>query len=200
PLVRATMVVTILANLGFSGTFGVALIVLSRNLSPNPVTLGLLLAAVGVGGIVGGLGAGLLARRRRRGLAIIALWVFAGLLIVALPFIAGPASLLALAPEIGLSAQARIGVIAAMLGVIGVVLALGDTLVLTIMQQRIAPEYMARVFSVQFLAGGIGQPLSLVAAGALVATYGPGVVFVLGGALVLLAITLGATSREIRHL
>ncbi|HEY7983527.1 MAG TPA: MFS transporter [Ktedonobacterales bacterium] len=200
PLVRATMVVTILANLGFSGAFGVALIVLSRNLSPNPVTLGLLLAAVGVGGIVGGLCAGLLARRRRRGLTIIALWVLASLLMVALPFVAGPASHLALAPDLGLGAQVRIGVIAGMLGLIGVVLALGDTLVLTIMQQRIAPEYMARVFSVQFLAGGIGQPLSLVGAGLLVAAYGPGIVFVIGGALVLLAIMLGATSREIRHL
>jgi predicted MFS family arabinose efflux permease len=200
PLVRATMAVTVLANLGFTGTFGVALIVLSRNLSPNPVTLGLLLAAVGVGGILGGLGASLLSRQRRRALTIIALWVLGGLLTMALPLVAGPASRLPFALDLGLGVDARIGAIAGMLGLIGLILALGDTIVLTIMQQRLAPEYLARVFSVQFLAGGIGQPLSLVAAGALVAAYGPGVVFLAGGALVLLAIALGATSRELRHL
>jgi hypothetical protein len=149
---------------------------------------------------VGGLCAGLLARQRRRGLLALALWVIAGVLVVALPFVAGPASHLALAPDLGLDAQTRTGVIAAMLGMVGLILAIGDTMFLTIMQQRIAPDYLARVFSVQFLAGGIGQPLSLVAAGALVAAYGPGVVFVIGGALVLLAIALGATSREIRQL
>jgi MFS family permease len=200
PLVRATMLVTIFGNLGFAGAFGVALIVLSRNLSPNPVTLGVLLAAIGLGGIVGGLSASLLARQRRRGVIGLSLFALGGLLLGAVPFMAGPASHLAFAPIFALDPTTRIALVAGTLGVLGLTLAIGDTMFLTVMQQRIAPEYLARVLSVQFLAGGVGQPLSLIAAGALVAAYGPGVVFLIGSALVLLAIALGATSREVRNL
>ena len=52
-------------NLAFTGTFGIALIVLSRNLDPSPVTLGLLLGACGIGGVLGSLAAGPTGRRRR---------------------------------------------------------------------------------------------------------------------------------------
>jgi MFS family permease len=200
PMVRATMLVTIFANLGIAGTFGVALIVLSRNLSPNPVTLGVLLAALGAGGIVGGLSASLLARRRRRGSIGLALFALGGLLLGAVPLVAGPASHLAFIPDLALDPTKRIALIAVTLGILGLTVAIGDTIFLTVMQQRIAPAFMSRVLSVQFLAGGLGQPLSLMVAGALVAAYGPGVVFLIGSALVLLAIALGATSRELRNL
>jgi MFS family permease len=200
PLVRATMVVTIFANLGFTGVFSVALVVLSRNLSPNPVTLGLLLAAIGVGGIIGGLSAGLLARRRRRGVFGLALFALGGALMGVVPFVAGPAGQLTIAPNLGLDTHTRILLIAVLLGILGLTLAIGDTTFLTVMQQRIAPEYLARVLSVQFLAGGIGQPLSLVVAGAPVAAFGPGVVFLIGSGLALFAIALGALSREVRDI
>jgi MFS family permease len=200
PLVRATMLVTIFANLGFTGVFSVALVVLSRNLSPNPVTLGLLLAAIGVGGIIGGLSAGLLARLRRRGVLGLALFALGGALMGAVPFVAGPAGHLAIAPNLDLDQHMRIILIAVLLGILGLTLAIGDTMFLTVMQQRIAPEYLARVLSLQFLAGGIGQPLSLVVAGAVVAAYGPGVVFIIGSGLALFAIALGALSREVRDI
>jgi hypothetical protein len=64
--------------------------------------------------------------------------------------------------------------IAAAMAIAGFVIALGDTMLVTIMQQRIAPEYLARVSSIQIFAGSLMQPLALVGAGVLVATAGPG--------------------------
>jgi MFS family permease len=75
PLMRSTVVVSVLGNLAYAGTFGVALLLLSRSLNPSPVTLGLLLGACGVGGVLGGLMAGVVGRRRRRGPLILFLWL-----------------------------------------------------------------------------------------------------------------------------
>lgn len=198
PLIRSTMMVTVLGNLGFAGTLGVALIVLSRNLSPSAVTLGILLAAAGVGGVVGGLAAGLLGRLRRRGVAGLLLFGVSGILMAFVPVAAGPAGRLPV--ELALSTNAHIALVAGLLGVVGLILALGDTMFITVMQQRIAPEYMARVFSAQFVAGGISQPLSLVGAGYLAAVYGPGVAFLAGAGVLLLGIVLGLLSRELREI
>jgi MFS family permease len=200
PLVRSTMLVTIFGNFGFAGALNVALILLSRNLSPSPVTLGVLLAAAGVGGVVGGLSAGLLARLRRRGLVVLVLYGLAAVFLGLVPVVAGSASHLPFALNLGLDTTTRIGIVAGLMALIGLIVGLGDTMVLTIMQQRIAPEYMARVFSAQFLAGGITQPLSLVVAGYLAATYGPGIAFVGGGAVLLIGILVGLTSRELREI
>jgi hypothetical protein len=98
-----------------------------------------------------------------------------------------------------LDLDTRVGLIAALLGIVGFILSIGDTMFITIMQQRIAPDYLARVFSVQMVAGGITQPLSLVAAGYVAATYGPGIAFVGAGAVFLGAVVLGLASRELRH-
>ena len=200
PLIRATMLVTTIANLGIAGTVSVALIVLSRNLSSSPVTLGLLLAAVGLGGIIGGLSAVIFARLRHRGMMALLLWGVGGILLALIAVVAGPAGHLPLVPDLGLDSTTRIGAVAALLGCIGVIAALGDTVILTLMQQRVAAEYLARVFSVQFVAGGITQPLSLVLAGIIAATYGPGIVFVVGGALLVFAVMLGMFSRELRRI
>jgi hypothetical protein len=197
PLLRTAMAVTILGNFAFAGTMNVSIIVLARNLTPSPVTLGVLLALVGVGGILGGLSASLLGRARRRGPIAMALWIVIALLIAAIPFAAGPAGNLAV--WLPLAANLRIPAVAALLGLIGLLLSLTDTMFLTIMQQTIAPDYLARVFSIQFLAGGILQPLSMVVAGWAAALYGPGVTFV-GGAVVLgLAIAIGISSRALRE-
>jgi MFS family permease len=200
PLVRSTMLVTTFANFGLAGAMGVALIVLSRNLSPSPVTLGILLAAVGVGGIIGGLSSGLLARLRRRGLVALALYALCSVFFALAPVVAGPAGGLPFALDMGLDTTMRIGAVAALLGLIGVIIGLGDTMVLTIMQQRIAPEYLARVFSAQFLASGIMQPLSLVIAGYVTAAYGPGIAFVGGAVFLLIGILIGFGSRELREI
>lgn len=198
PLLRTTIIVSALGNFALGGAASVSLIVLSRNLSRSPVTLGLLLAAIGVGGIIGGLTAGFVGRLRRRGLVVALVWPLVAVGFAAIALVAGPSASqlpfgVALAPDL------RVPVIAALLGVIGIFLALGDTVFTTIMQQKMDPDYLGRVFSVQLLAGGVAQPLSLLAAGYVTAAFGPGVAFLAGAAIFLPASALALFSREIRQ-
>ena len=208
PLLRTTMAVTVLANFAVSGAFNVALVVMINQLTHDALTLGLVLGALGVGGIIGGLGAGLLGRLRRRGIVALVLWLFEALTIAAIPFAAESAVQLpfglgtlvqGIQPLQALSTATRIELIAALFAITGFILSIGDTMLLTIMQQRIAPEYLARVFSVQFVAGGITQPLSLLVAGYVVVAYGPGAAFLVAAALFLVAILIGFSSRALRE-
>jgi hypothetical protein len=216
PLLRTTMAVTVFGNFALSGALGVALVVLVNQLTHSAVSLGLVTAAVGVGGILGGLGAGLLGRLRRRGVVAMILWTLLVPTMALVPVAAGSAAQLPFTLDLSalhgtapfdalttylatLDVNGRVGLIAALLGFVGFILAIGDTMFLTIMQQRIAPEYMARVFSVQFVAGGITQPLSLVAGGYVAATYGAGVAFLGAGAIFLLGVMVGFASRELRR-
>ncbi|HEV8194192.1 MAG TPA: hypothetical protein VGP82_22310, partial [Ktedonobacterales bacterium] len=208
PLLRTAMSVTVLGNFALTGVFGVALVVLINQLTHSALALGLVSAALGVGGILGGLGAALLGRLPRRGIVALVFWAFMALAIAAIAFAAGPAAQLpswldpgsfGIQPLQTLSTEARIGLIAALFAIVGFILSIGDTMFLTIMQQRIAPEYLARVFSVQFVAGGIAQPLSLVVAGFVVVTLGPGAAFLAAGALFLVAILIGLSSRALRE-
>lgn len=200
PLIRSTMAVTIFANLGLTGTLGVALIVLSRNLSPSPITLGLMLSSAGVGGILGGLGSPLLARVPHRGVVTLTLYTLSGVILGVIPLIAGRATGLPFTLDISFTPTQRIICVALGLGLIGLIIGLGDTVFLTIMQQRIAPEFLARVFSLQILAGSIVGPLSLVGSGYLTAAYGPGVTFLAGAGAMVVAMTIGFLSREIRRI
>lgn len=198
PLLRTTMVVTIFGNFGFAGALGVGLVVLSRNLSNNPVTLGIFFTAVGVGGIIGGISASLLARMKRRGLVALALWVVVAAILGFIPLAAGSAAS-ALPVELAVPADLRVPLVAVAMGLIGLVLALTDTVFITVMQQQIAADYMARVMSIQFLAGGITQPLALVAAGYAVVRFGPGGTFLAAGVTMLIAALIGLSSRALRQ-
>ncbi|HEX6122362.1 MAG TPA: MFS transporter, partial [Ktedonobacterales bacterium] len=198
PLVRAAMVVTIFGTLGFAGTLNVALIVLAHNLSPSAVTLGIILAAVGVGGIIGGLGSSLLGRLRHRGKIALGLFGVSALLLAAVPVVAGSAS--GLSVILPLESSQRVLAVAIVMGAIGFILALADTVIITVMQQSIAPEFLGRVFSIQFLAGGVSQPVSLLAAGALSVAFGPGIVFLAGAVVEVIAISIGFASRELRNI
>jgi MFS family permease len=224
PLMRATMLVSILGNLAFTGTFGIALIVLSRNLDPSPVTLGLLLGACGVGGVLGSLIAGPTGRRRRRSLWILFLWLLMPVALALVPIYAGAAAslpfpidlrvanfgdvtlggvdlgVLNLGDQVAdLTTPQRLLAVAILLGLVSCIIALGETVLITIIQQRTPPEFMARVFSVQFMAAGVTQPLSLVAAGLVSAAYGVGVAFFATAALFFVAAIIGLASSAMRR-
>jgi MFS family permease len=206
PLIRVGMAVTVLANFALSGALTVAIVVLINQMTHNALALGLVFGAAGVGGVLGGLSAGLLGRLPRRGVVALSLWIVMATLLTLIPFVAGlvnqwplDVDVLSLLPLGTADVTTRVLVIAALLGLIGFVLAIGDTMFLTIFQQRSAPEYLARVFSVQFVAGGITQPLSLVAAGIITAAYGVETAFLASGAILLIAIVVGLSSRELRR-
>src|SRR5262249_5414788 len=152
PLIRVGMAVTVLANFALSGAVNVAIVVLINQMPHNALALGLVFGAAGVGGVLGGLSAGLLGRLPRRGVVALGLWIVMATLLTLIPFVAGLANqwpldvdLLSLLPLGTADVTTRLLVIAALLGVIGFVLAIGDTTFLTIFQQRIAPEDLARV-------------------------------------------------------
>ncbi len=192
------MIITIMGNFAFAGALNVALIVLSRALSPSPVTLAYILMAGGVGGIIGGLSAGLLSGLKRRGIVALCLWVVIALLLMAMPLLAGPVS--GLPTLILLPLVWRVPAVALALGLSALLLALTDTMFLTVMQQVISLDYMARVFSIQFLMGGVSQPLSLVLAGIVSATWGSGAAFIIGGAVLILGALYGLASPALRRL
>jgi hypothetical protein len=93
----------------------------------------------------------------------------------------------------------RLVATALLLGLISVIIALGDTALITILQQRAAPELVARVFSVQYVASGVTQPLGLVLAGVIIPVFGSGVVFLGAGALFACAGVIGLCSRSLRR-
>jgi MFS family permease len=224
PLMRTTMVVSVLGNLAFSAAFGVALIVLSRNLDSSPVTLGLLLGASGVGGVLGGLASGPIGRGRGRSPIILLLWLMMAAALAFVPIVAGAAAqfpfpvdlnsvnfgdvtlggvdlgVINLGDQIaGLTPPERLLAVAAVLGLVSCIIALGETVLITILQQRIPPDLMGRVFSVQFLAGGVTQPLSLIAAGFVTAKYGPGVAFLAAAVVFFIAALIGLFSPTLRR-
>lgn len=224
PLMRTTMLVSILGNLAFTGTFGIALIVLSRNLDPSPVTLGLLLGACGIGGVLGSLAAGPTGRRRRRSLLTLLLWLIMPVALALVPIYAGAAAALPFPIDLSaanfgdvtlggvhlgvlnlgdqvasLTAPQRLLAVAILLGLVSCIIALGETVFITIIQQRTPPEFMARVFSVQFMAAGVTQPLSLVAAGFILAAWGVGVAFLATAALFFIAAVIGLASSAMRR-
>ncbi|MFI5274858.1 MAG: MFS transporter [Ktedonobacterales bacterium] len=198
PLLRTTIAVSALGNFGLGGAASVALIVLARNISPSPVTLGILVTVFGVGGLIGGLSAALAGRVRRRGVVIVTLLPLIALLMAGVALVAGP-SASKLAFGISLDPSLRIPAMAGLLGLVGVLIALTDTMFVTIMQQKMDPDYLARVFSVQLLAGGVAQPLSLLTAGVATAVYGPGVTFLAGSGVFLIASAIAIMSREMRQ-
>lgn len=214
PLMRTTVLVSILGNLAFTGTFGIALIVLSRNLDPRPVTLGLLLGACGVGGVLGSLAAGPTGRARRRGLWVLLLWALMPVALALVPIYAGAAASLPFPVDLGaahigalklgdqvahLTASERLVALAILLGLVSFIIALGETVFISIIQQRTPPAYMARVFSVQFMAAGVTQPLSFIATGFILAAYGNGVAFLVTAALFFLAAVIGLSSPAMRR-
>ncbi len=206
PLIRIGLAVTVVANFALNGALSVAIVVLINQMTNNALALGLVFGAAGVGGVLGGLSAGLLGRLPRRGVVALSMWIIIAALLALMPLVSGLAGqwpinfdLLTLLPLGTLDTTTRLVAIGVLLGVIGFVLAIVDTMFLTIFQQRIAPEYLARVFSVVFVAGGIAQPLSLVVAGVVTATYGIEAAFLASGAILLVAIVVGLSSRELRR-
>jgi MFS family permease len=206
PLVRVALPVTVLGNFAINGALSVAIVVLVNQMTNNALALGLVFGAAGVGGVLGGLSAGLLGRLPRRGVVALSMWIIMAALLAFMPLVSGLVGqwpvdfdLLTVLPLGTLDTTTRLVAIGVLLGVIGFVLAIVDTMFLTIFQQRIAPEYLARVFSVLFVAGGTAQPLALVVAGLITATYGVEAAFLASGAILLVAIVVGLSSRELRR-
>ena len=75
-----------------------------------------------------------------------------------------------------------------------------NTILGAMMQELIADEYRGRVFSLTSMIAMGMTPISLAIAGGLTDTIGASIVFIVGGAICMMASLFGLTFREIREL
>jgi MFS family permease len=183
PLLQVVLVFSILGNLSLSGLTEVAFPDLMKGpFHATATQYGLALGGFALGALVGGLFAGLLGRLPRRGIFIAFLWF-------------AQAAVLALIPYVG-------GIIGAgaLLAALGLANGSSNVFVVTVIQQRMPAALLGRVMgAIIFTSLGL-YPLSVTAAGYLVQSHGPALLFPASGALVALAVILAVLRREIRQL
>jgi predicted MFS family arabinose efflux permease len=180
-VIQVALVVGVIANLTFGGLLEVALPTLVRGpFAAGAGGFGLMLSAFGAGALIGGLGTGMLGRIPHRGLFAL----LAGLL---------QAFVVALIPFGGLTAAT------VCMFVMGVSNSFTNVIFLTIIQQIIPRHLLGRTMALIFLASFGTYPLSVAAAGFLVARFGPVFLFPVSGVALFLAIGFGLLRPELRE-
>jgi MFS family permease len=144
--------------------------------------VGVLIASLGIGMVIGSIVVGIWSPQSHRGILAFALCALAGI------FFCG----------IGL-----IPVFPVTLGLLvatGFSIAIVNTVLNAAMQGMIADEYRGRVFSFDMMVSMGLTPIALALGGALADAIGPGIVIAAGGVLVVIASLAGLLFREIRAL
>jgi MFS family permease len=154
--IRIVLVVVSAATLSYAGLFRVGLPALSRHLADGTgagaVALGVLLAAWGLGQLVGTVGAAVTGLPRRWGLLIVVMAIAEGATFIALAFVP------------------TVGVAAVLLAVLGVGAAYSSDVALpTFVQTRTPPDLLGRVSSLIDLPRVTLEPVSVAAVGLLAA-------------------------------
>jgi predicted MFS family arabinose efflux permease len=182
-LLHVGLVIIVTINLTTWGLFEVALPVLAlHQFTAGATGYGLLLAAFGVGALTGGLVAGSVGRRSRRGLIMLAMILALALFYPLVPITGGLAgALLVLALAGGAN------------GLLNVVFFI-------VVQQLSPPHLLGRVLSVLLLANVSVYPLSVALGGLVTTRFGPMVLFVATGGLLALASLFGYLQPEMRKL
>ncbi|MGH2515059.1 MAG: MFS transporter, partial [Ktedonobacterales bacterium] len=172
---------SLLGNFAANGLFEVALPLLLKQwvgIANGQRALGLVVGGFGLGSVIGAVVAGAASKLRRKSLvAIVALLPVAGIIAVA-PFLGG--------------ALPVAGAFAAM----GVLIALSNVLIITVIQRLIPMQMMGRMMSFVMLGSFVGTPLSIAAYG-VAASLIPNVavLFVAGGAMFIIAGLLALTQK-----
>lgn len=176
PVIRTVMLILVGINLSMAGPIYVGGSLLAENRLGGAGAFATLIAAGGVGSLIGAVIAGSVERIRRRGLVELALTGVMGVGVGCLAFVTGllVAGLLAM----------MIGMAASFLAVINI----------SWLQERSEPRLVGRVMSLAMFSAVALDPISYVLAGLLVEVSLPAV-FLAAGGLLLLTALLGATSR-----
>jgi MFS family permease len=182
PSMRAMILLSLAANLLIVGPFEIGVPVLAYTRLPEgAAAFGILISAFGGGSLIGlAFGAMLPAPRPSRfAVIVIGALAFAGLGLVALPFVGStPAA-------------------AILIGIAGIALGFGNLHGMTWVQARVQPDLMGRVMSVMIL-GSMGLvPVSMLIAGAAVQVSLDGV-FVVGGVGMAVLCVVSLLSRTVR--
>ncbi len=159
---------------------------LIRSLGFTPTDLGLALASVGAGGVIGALGLSLGPEPRRP-----FLWIGAGAFVAAVLVI-----WIGLA-ELGMAAMSR-PLFLAVFGVVGFATALTVVPFRTILQNNVAEARMGRVTALSEAANTIALLSAPFIGAAVAAAFGIGAAFVLGGAVMLCVAGAGVALRNRR--
>lgn len=182
-LFQVALLVVIIGNLLFDGLIQVALPALVRvEFAAGASGYGLLLAAFGLGSLLGGLAAGGIGHVRRRGFLMVTLITLLAVEYALLPFLGGLAG-----------ATFLIGCAGLTNGVLTVI-------AFTLLQQQAPRHLMGRLMAVLMIATLGLYPFSVALAGVVSTHAGPQILFPVSGALMLLAALFGLSQKEIRHL
>ncbi len=181
PLLKYTLIVAIIAELGFSAPMNIGVVLLSAERGWGPGGLGLLIGAWGVGAVATGLILSVRGHVPRAGRVML------GSLVLSTVGIAATG----LAP----------GLLAAAAGaaVLGLGSGLWGGLCGALIQTTAARPMLGRVVSVQML-GAIGlAPMTYPLAGLLSGAVGPAPVFLAGAAVSAVGVVIGAACRPLRR-
>jgi MFS family permease len=181
-LIQVTLLIFIVISLCSGGLVEVALPALVHGpLHGSASSYGIILAAWGAGALVGSIFAGMLGKRKHKGLIIL----LGGLIV---------AAVIALLPVGGVP-----GAIVCML--IGGVASSGiNVLLFTAVQLNIPSHLMGRVMGLLMFSSFGMYPLSVALAGVLSNQLGPALLFPFGGLLLGLAILFGMTQKALREI
>jgi predicted MFS family arabinose efflux permease len=142
-----------------------------------------MLSAFGAGAVVGGLLTDALFKVPRRGLIALGLGVVQGIAIALVPLVGG-----------GLTGAS------VLLAASGVTIGVLNAFYMTHLQQRVPPQMLGRTMGALMMATFAAQPVSVLAAGLVIATTGPGPIFVAAGLLIVVGYLLATPSKEFRTL
>ena len=179
PVIRSLLLILLGTNLAMMGPLYVGGAVLAESRLGGAGAFGTVVAAAGVGSLIGIVGAGSVRRFRRRGLIELSLTGVLGIVVAAIAFVPNLAVAVALAIAIGGTAS--------FLGVITI----------SWLQERAEPGLLGRVMSLAMFSAVALDPISFVLAGVLVG-INLTAMFVSAGALLLFTAILGAASRTMR--
>jgi MFS family permease len=179
PVIRSLLLILLGTNLAIMGPLYVGGAVLAESRLGGAGAFGTVVAAAGVGSLIGIVGAGSVRRFRRRGLIELSLTGVLGIVVAAIAFVPNLAVAVALAIAIGGTAS--------FLGVITI----------SWLQERAEPGLLGRVMSLAMFSAIALDPISFILAGVLVG-INLTAMFVSAGALLLFTAILGAASRTMR--
>ena len=177
---RSFLLLATILNFCMAGPMGVGLPYLAKIKFGSPTAYGLLVTAAAAGGLMGSLLAGLW-RVRHRGWLILSMCGVLGIMLC-------PIGMLP-----------RLWMIATLLLLMGLTAGVANVHIVAWTQQRIALEVRGRVMSVLMLALVGLMPVSLAAAGVLVAWSLPGL-FLVSGALVIAVCVFSAFQKPVRQI
>ncbi|MDQ2714947.1 MAG: MFS transporter [Chloroflexota bacterium] len=183
---RLLLVILVLSNFFGGAVSGVALPAFAHDrLKAGASGYSLIIAAFGIGALIGGVGASGLGRLSRRGMVVLLIWLLQSIAITLIPF-AGIA--------FGVGGSALVS------GVEGLTNSLGNITFRTIVQQHFPRNLLGRINGAFFFCEFSLYPLSVALAGVMVLHRGPLSVFLVNGALGLLCMIYSISQRELREM